>query len=388
MADFSSLQEFVARFVAPLVKGGRVHVEGLLGPGVFKSWLAHNDLDASLVASITKVMHDNLARIGPVGSADQLPFDAIALAAVWHNLLAMTHPEARASKGLRKRVKTWSTAMLEWIDAPRTRAEVAYRHGVLGRLGELGRVDTTVTFWAGYATFLGVAPPSSLMAWPNLRRVREEKLRVDLFELVKGLEPASAEDMEVDLYPAVRAALALSPLTDVSLADRPAAVGFAWSPSTVNAMGDACLRGAAERAVLGRGPSAVRAVEQATLAAVRNGATPRVARLLLKMHLEMLALDALSARPHGVSSPEGARAGAGPTAANAASLASSSPTLSAQTVAMDAYVRLGAERAAAITGVPLAPLQRSLPIDPSRPVPKDPPSALLIARAGVAEVRS
>jgi hypothetical protein len=388
VADFSSLQEFVARFVAPLVKGGRVHVEGLLGPGVFKSWLAHNDLDASLVASITKVMHDNLARVGPVGSADQLPFDAIALAAVWHNLLAMTHPEARASKGLRKRVKTWSTAMLEWIDAPRTRAEVAYRHGVLGRLGELGRVDTTVTFWAGYATFLGVAPPSSLMAWPNLRRVREEKLRVDLFELVKGLEPASAEDMEGDLYPAVRAALALSPLTDVSLADRPAAVGFTWSPSTVNAMGDACLRGAAERAVLGRGPAAVRAVEQATLAAVRNGATPKVARLLLKMHLEMLALDALSARPHGVHSPEGARAGAGSTATNAASLASSSPTLSAQTVAMDAYVRLGAERVAAITGAPLASLQRSLPIDPSRPVPKDPPSALLIARAGVAEVRS
>jgi hypothetical protein len=55
---------------------------------------------------------------------------------------------------------------------------------------------------------------------------------------------------------------------------------------------------------------------------------------------------------------------------------------------MDAYVRLGAERVAAITGAPVASLQRSLPIDPSRPVPKDPPSALLIARAGVAEVRS
>ena len=362
MASTSALNRFVETFVGPLVMGGRVQVQGLLGPGILQSWQRDASLDGTLIAKITRVMHDRLAKLGSVGSADRLPEDFLALAAVWHNVLAMTHPEARGRSGLRRRVRTWCDTFLAWAGAPQTRAEVALRHGLLCRLADVGRVDTHVAFWAGYADFLGVAPPRTLVALPRLRRVREEKSRVGFYDLLKGLEPASPDEADIDLHAVVRAALAASPLTDLSLAERPAPLTFGWTPSTVNAVADPCLRGAAQRSILARGTPAVRAVETATLESIRARTLPPTAALALaRFHVEMLAMDALSAR--------------------------SGQSAVAQPLAMDAYARLGAERAGALTGLSPDLLARVLPIDTSRPVPKDPPSAPLLVTAGLLEVR-
>jgi hypothetical protein len=55
---------------------------------------------------------------------------------------------------------------------------------------------------------------------------------------------------------------------------------------------------------------------------------------------------------------------------------------------MDAFVRLGHARVAAFLDLDEDLLRRTLPPDPSRPIPRDPPSAPLLQRAGLMEVRS
>ncbi|MBI5515079.1 MAG: hypothetical protein HY909_14985 [Deltaproteobacteria bacterium] len=347
----------------PLVDGGRVEVDGLLAPGVLREWSQDPTPDATVLARIGKSMHDRLARLGAVGSADLVAPDTLGLCAAWYNLLALTHPEARGRKGLRRTARRWTLELLGWVERPYTRAEVSLRHGILGRLADLGRVDTHVEFWAGYADYIGVAPARSVVALPTLRRVREERTRVDFLTLLKALEPVGAEDTDTDLVSVARVALALSPLTDLSLAERPAPLAFAWSPPAVEAMADGALRGAALRVLLGRGTPAIRAVEQATLALAREPLTPPVARTLTLVHLELLALDALSARASGAQGP-------------------------AQPLGLDAFHALGYARTAALLGLPEALLLRALPPDPNRPAPKDPPSAPLLTCARLMENRT
>ena len=375
MADYRSFHQFLTRFVTPLVAGGRVEVDGLIGPGVLAGWIRPVDLDATAVARVHDAARLRLAKVGPVGHADHLPPDILALAAVWHNLVAMTHPDVRGKMSLRRKVRQWCAAFLGWAGVPLSRADVSLRHGVLGRLAQLGRVDTHVTFWAGYADFLGVAPPASLVALPRIRRVSEEKTRVGFTELLLGLDAPDLDDESTDLVGVARAALAFSPLTDLSLADRPKPFAFAWASPALNALGDDALRGAAARILLGRGGATLRAVEQATLAAVRAECPPAAARLLLRFHLELAVFEGMSA----------ARAAEAPRGGAPSSGASPLPS---QPIGWDAYTRLGSERVAAIVGLPAELVARALPIDPNRSPPKEPPSAPLLARAGALETRT
>ncbi len=373
MAD-PSIDAFVSAFIEPLVLGGRVVVDGLISPSAITAWVRSPNPDATRLVRVCDAARVRLSRLGAVGALDTLPLDAIALAAVWYDLLAMTHPEAHTRSSLRKVAQVWCVAMLEWVKAPVSRFEVSMRHAVLGRIGELGRVDTHVDFWAGYADFIGVSPPKALVALPAVRRVRETHRRVDLFTLLSTLEiKGHGGTDEPDLTDITRAALAASPLTDVILADRPAPWTFRWTPSSVNAIADACLRGAAHRAVLARGASTVRALEQATLDAMRMGAPRAVAETLLRFHLEMLALDAL-----------GHRGGRAPMTPSGNAVSTSSTSVS-QPLAMDAYLRLGAERSAPWVGLPVETLRRILPADTIRTAIKDPPSAPLLQGAGLME---
>ncbi|MEZ4410070.1 MAG: hypothetical protein R3A52_26880 [Polyangiales bacterium] len=378
--DLDTLDGFVARFVWPLVAGGRVHVEDILGPGVIAQWARAGYGDASLTVRVGEALRKRLSRFGPAGVVERVPLDALALAAVWHNLLAMTHPEVVGRAGLRRRVREWCLSMLEWVDAPRARGEVALRHAMLGRLGELGRVDTHVEFWAGYADFIGVAPPKSLMAWPSVRRVNARRTRVGLFELVEALRTSRA-DPSVELVEVARAALALSPLTDLSLVDRPNLAAFAWTPSTVNLLGDMALRGAAQRAILAQGTPAARALEQATLTFMRGAQLARpVASAVLRMHLELLVMDGMAAR---MGAPQA-------TSTSGVAGAASAPVAGAvsQPLALDAYLLLGPARAARWLGLDENTLARAVPPDPSRPTPRDPPSAPLLVAAGLMEART
>jgi hypothetical protein len=375
VADYGSFHQFLSRFVAPLVLGGRVEVDGLVGPAVLNTWLRPVDADAALITRLAEAARRRLAHVAPMGTLYELPVDVLALCAVWHNLFAMTHPEVHSKISLRRTVRRWCVSFLEWAREPFTRAEVAVRHGALARLSQLGRVDTHVTFWAGYADFVGVAPPPSLLALRDVRRVREVKTRVGLFELLASLDGSDSGDELDDLSSVARATLALSPLTDLSLADRPAPFTFAWNPINVNAIADNALRGAAQRILLARGVAAVRAVEQATLTLARTEVSPPVARLLLRFHLELAVIDAMSSRGGAIElRAPGAATGAAPAVS--------------QALAYDAYAALGHARVAREVGIAEDLVQRALPIDPNRHASKDPLSLPLLQRAGALEVRT
>jgi len=366
----NSLDRFVSRFVLPLVAGGPVYVDTPLGPGVVSEWLRLVRPDVGVLTRLTGVMRRRLAHLGAMGEPGDIPLDALTLAAVWHNLLALTHPAVVERRALRVKVRGWCEAMLGWLDVPRTRAEVTWRHGLLGRLGSVGRVDTHVEFWAGYADFIGVAPPTSLVAWPDLRRVKVQRTRVDVMQLLRTLEQGSGGDTEADLRGTVRAAFTASPLTDLLLVDRAAPFAFVWTASTVNLLGDAPLRGAVTRALLGRGASALRALEYATLSLCREGASQPVARALVRLHLELAMLDAMTAR-------------LGPAVAGAN--ASAGPTAYPQPLALELAATLGPRRVSEILGVSEDLVSRTLPPDPARVAPREPPSAPLLAAAAMTE---
>jgi len=365
----NSLDRFVSRFVLPLVVGGPVYVDNPLGPGVVAEWTRWVRPDVGVLTRVTDTMRKRLAHLGPMGELGDLPIDALTLAAVWHNLLTVTHPSVVDRKPLRAKVRTWCDAMLGWLDVPRTRAEATLRHGLLGRLGTLGRVDTHVEFWAGYADFIGVAPPTSLVAWPDLRRVKVQKARVDLMQLLRGLDQGAGSDPATDLRGTVRAAFAASPLTDLLLVDRAAPFAFVWTAGALNCLGDEALRGAIARGLLGRGAGALRALEYATLSVCRGGTTVPVARALVRLHLELAMLDAMTARLGPV--PGGANA--------------TSPTAFPQPLALDLAVSLGARRVSEFLGVSEDLVLRTLPPDPARPPPREPPSAPLLAAAALME---
>jgi hypothetical protein len=124
--------------------------------------------------------------------------------------------------------------------------------------------------------------------------VKVQRTGVDVMQLLRTLEQGSGGDTRPTCG-APFAAFTASPLTDLLLVDRAAPFAFVWSSSTVNLLGDA-LRGAVTRALLGRGASALRAVEYATLALCREGTSQPVAGPLVRLHLELAMLDAMTAR--------------------------------------------------------------------------------------------
>jgi hypothetical protein len=83
---------------------------------------------------------------------------------------------------------------------------VCERHSMLHHLFDLGRDDVRVSFWVGKREFHGAEPPSRLLKWPELRRVREERWRVTV------VGEAMADPL---MKPIVTALLTSSPLTDL-----------------------------------------------------------------------------------------------------------------------------------------------------------------------------
>ncbi len=369
----SAINQFLRGFVTPMIVGGPVHVEGILSPGDFDALVSGPRgmnlalADAQLMANTVAAARANLARVGPTTDFVTLGPDTIGLCAAWHNLLAATHPDVASSAKLRGRVRDWTSEMLEWVGPPRTAQEAALRHATLARLGELGRVDTEVKSLFVEGTFIGVAPPKSLSAWKSVRRIEHIRTRHDLFALLSTLEHDSTT---LDLLPLAKQAIALSPLTDLSLCDRPdLPAPFLWSVSSLAMLTDAPLRGAALRIVLTPGPRAsetvahrVQALERATLLAADPRAPalpPMVARLLLDFHLELLMSDALAqdALPR------------------------------TQPLALDALLRLGVDRVADRCRISPHVVVRALGLQDrplSSPPPNGPATALL-ARAGLSE---
>ncbi|MDP3278302.1 MAG: hypothetical protein Q8Q09_24150 [Deltaproteobacteria bacterium] len=365
-----ALDRFLRTFVTPLAHGGKVEVDGLLGPGaldemISRSGLSFSHVDGKVMSDAVSAVRAQLTPLGPATDFVTLTPDAVALGVAWYNLLAMTHPEVVKSDRLRRTTRTWILGMLEWVGPPQTAAEVAMRHGLCAGLSTLGRVDTQVTFWAGSAQYIGINPPNRLVAWKSLRNVQEVRTRHDLLDL---LAPLAHPLPECDLLPLAVHALALSPLTDLALCDRlDQPVPFRWTSPMISMLVDAPLRGAAVRIALGPGARGAEALakritrlETATVQASYHGLTLAAAEMLIAFHLELLVFEALARE-----------------------------SVPAMPLAVDLVLRLGVPRASQMCGLSPETFTRALAIgERTQPPAPGGPASTLLAVARIAEVSS
>jgi hypothetical protein len=175
---------FVADFLLPLVHGGALHVGRPLGPGAVPRVL---DMARRTVASpppggadpvraLAQARAEVAARYLPVPAVPPLDETTVRLGLALHDLLAMGHPDLAGPGVARRQDRIAATARgLAAVGPPPTATDAVARHSLLGRLGEIVRVDRTVHFWLGRQTFVGRTPPSRITALPALRRVRVDQ---------------------------------------------------------------------------------------------------------------------------------------------------------------------------------------------------------------------
>ncbi|HVV16548.1 MAG TPA: hypothetical protein VHH90_05030 [Polyangia bacterium] len=183
---------FVPDFLLPLVRGGALHVGRPLGAAAVRRVLesarrlaAAPAGGADPVRALARARAEVIGRFLPAAAVPPLDETTVRLGAALHDLLALGHPDL-VGPGLGRRQERIAAAArgLAAVGPPRTAAEAVARHSLLGRMGEIIRVDRTVRFWLGRQTFVGRTPPPRITAMPGLRRVRvEQAARVWLREI-------------------------------------------------------------------------------------------------------------------------------------------------------------------------------------------------------------
>lgn len=174
---------FIPDFLLPLVRGGALHVGRPLGPAAVTRVLeiARRAAGAPAggadpVRALARARGEVLARYLPSAAPPPLDETTVRLGAALHDLLALGHPDL-AGPGVGRRQDRIAAAArsLAAVGPPRTALEALARHSLLGRLGEIVRIDRTVRFWLGRQTFVGRTPPPRITAMPGLRRVRVDQ---------------------------------------------------------------------------------------------------------------------------------------------------------------------------------------------------------------------
>ena len=202
-----SATTFLETFILPLVAGGEVHVGRPITPPELERLQA--DLDGATVplVAIDEARTDALATVCARPPSLVLGDDELALAVGLHDALVLAHPDADGTlitDSMRRRI---AGAALVMVSQPltRDRTRVLARHGLLHNLHRLGRADLLVSWWTGRARFYGQQPPARLVAWPGVRRVREDVTRAGFEDLMAAPEVA----------PVTAALLRRSPLTQL-----------------------------------------------------------------------------------------------------------------------------------------------------------------------------
>jgi hypothetical protein len=115
---------------------------------------------------------------------------------------------------------------LDRVPDAATVREALSRHTWFGRVLDIARTDTSVSWWVGSRTYLGVEAPHRLQAWPELRRVNVVKTEHTLLEL----EPLAVD--RSGLTEAMARFLGKTPLTEIATCTRDAPT-FVWGPATL-----------------------------------------------------------------------------------------------------------------------------------------------------------
>jgi hypothetical protein len=120
--------------------------------------------------------------------------------------VSVTRRRLRAVSAYAAQLATLALPDAHLDDSRATARVLAARHSMLHHLFDLGRDDVRVSFWVGKREFRGAEPPSRLLKWPEVRRVREERWRVTV------VGEAMSDPL---MKPIVTGMLASSPLTDL-----------------------------------------------------------------------------------------------------------------------------------------------------------------------------
>jgi hypothetical protein len=178
-------RSFVAGFLVPLVRGGRLHVGRPLGPRAVErlgrlaaAREAAGPRDDDAVAALAAARAEVASRFLPRAPAPALDEATLRLGAAVHDLLVLIHPDLEGPRIARRRERIADAARgLAALGPPRSAEEAVARHSLLARVPEIGRTDSTVSFWLGRQTFVGRAPPARVTALPALRRVRVDVVK-------------------------------------------------------------------------------------------------------------------------------------------------------------------------------------------------------------------
>src|SRR5450432_1050811 len=204
-------RSFVSSFLLPLVRGGRLHVGRPLGPAAVERLAraggAAGDDEEALARARRAVATLFLRGAAPP------PLDeaTLRLGAAVHDLLVLVHPALEGPRVARRQGRIAAAAQaLAALGAPASADEAVRRHSLLARLAEIGRTDSTVTFWLGRETFVGRVPPPRVTALPTLRRVRVDVVRRSWLREI-GV-PAVAREVVLALGVASPLGEALDPL--------------------------------------------------------------------------------------------------------------------------------------------------------------------------------
>lgn len=204
---------------------------------------------------------DVLRALYATDDAPPLTADCIRLLAALNDLLQCVNPSIGGLLGEARTERLASNVdrTVLAIPPPRTLGDALARHATLAGLARLVRHDATVKWWTGSAELIGRPTPARLLAWPKLRRVREQKRETGLFSL------ATSGRLSAQRYIALlQELLSRSPLTELLLAGQNGQP-FSLSPSLASVSAVPLGRAIIARIVEAASPDVQRAWATATL---------------------------------------------------------------------------------------------------------------------------
>jgi hypothetical protein len=175
----------------------------------------------------------------------------VLLAALLHDLIAAFHPELPGifrRDAPHKLLEATASALAE-VPAPTTLRAALLRHAWLGELPRFSLFRTEVRWWVGGASFVGRTPPSRLLAWPDVRRVRRDERGAEVLRLPELFSDRQDVSTLTEIHSrAMTAFLAASPLTDLALAGR-LSPPFVWTDGAARLIANAAGARLARRAI-------------------------------------------------------------------------------------------------------------------------------------------
>lgn len=218
--------------IAPLVLGGTVELCRPFGPRLALAiGRGRRIVDDDLRTRVDVVRVRRARMIAPIDTLLDLDADDWAMGCAYNDLLQVTNHElaSRFTKSRYARLLASVGELCKRIPPPVHVRQALGRHATFARALDTVRTDSNVSWWTGKMSFRGQVPPSRLLAWSEIRRVRVDEQKVRLAEMCIGIDAVTTEAF-LDV---LALWLSRTPLTDSATATRrePA---FAWTAPTLS----------------------------------------------------------------------------------------------------------------------------------------------------------